>query len=155
MGHAITTLPSGTEVPPVTAATGTVLVVEDDQAVSAALHLLLTHYGYEVEVAGTLAEARRALAGGGPGPGVIVLDLNLPDGSGLDLLEHVRSTHRRSRVAVLTADVDPAHLRRLKTLRPDRFFRKPLNFLDLLAAVRGEPAVAPAVAPAVPPSAAA
>ena len=118
-----------------------VLVVEDDQTVSAMVEMLLRHYGYDVDVAGTLADARRQLVGSDPD--VIVLDLNLPDGSGLDLLEHARATGLRARVAVLTADVDPGHLRRLKGLRPDRFLRKPLNFLDLLAAVRGDP-VAPA-----------
>ena len=130
-------IPSPLPVPaPPGAGDRTVLVVEDDRSVSAAVQVLLTHYGYAVDVVGTLADARRALAA--TDPAVIVLDLNLPDGSGLDLLEQVRATDRRCRVAVLTADVDPAHLRRLKGLRPDRFFRKPLNFLDLLAGVRGD-----------------
>ncbi len=116
-----------------------VLVVEDDRLTSAAIEMLLRHYGFDVELAETVADGRRRLDGGNPD--VVVLDLNLPDGTGLDLLEHMRTTARRARVVVLTADMDPVHLRRLKQLRPDRFFRKPLNFLDLLAGVRGQPAV--------------
>ena len=117
-----------------------VLVVEDDPTLSAAVAVLLHHYGYAVRTAATLADARQALAG--HDPDVVVLDLGLPDGSGLDLLEHLRASGRRARVAVLTSDVDPDHLRRLKHLRPDRFFRKPMNFLDLLAGIRAEAAAA-------------
>lgn len=112
------------------------LVVEDDPALSSAIDVLLRHYGYAVQMAATLADARRHLAGGDPD--VVVLDLGLPDGNGADLLEQMRSTGRRARVLVLTASVDPPTLRRLKGLRPDRFLRKPMNFLDLLDGIRGE-----------------
>ena len=117
-----------------------VLVVEDDVALSAGIDLLLRHYGYVVYTAGTVADGRRLLAG--HDPDVVVLDLDLPDGSGLDLLELLRATRRKARVAVLTASVNPEHLRRLKELRPDRFLRKPMNFLDLLAGIRGDAAAA-------------
>jgi CheY-like chemotaxis protein len=128
----------------------TVLVVEDDGTVASAIDLLLHHYGYALHIAPTLAEARRLLSTGAA-PHVVVLDLNLPDGSGLDLLEQLRSDlRRRTRVIVLTATVDPDQLRRLKRLRPERFLRKPMNFLDLLDAIRGE--VAAAMAPAPPAS---
>ena len=39
---------------------------------------------------------------------------------------------------VLSSGAAPEHLARLRVLAPDRIFRKPTNFLDLLTAVRGQ-----------------
>ena len=113
-----------------------VLVVEDDAALLGTVDVLLRHYDYVPHLAPTLAEACRYLAGADPD--VVLLDLNLPDGNGVDLLEHLRSTGRRARVVVLTAGSTPEHLRRLRDLRPDRVYVKPLNFLDLLDGLRGD-----------------
>ena len=129
-------LPASSVVPPSSEAGQSVLVVEDDPTLLSMIDLLLRHYEYAPQLAPTLAEARRLLAAGDPD--VIVLDLNLPDGNGVDLLEHLRSTGRRARVIVLTAGSAPEHLRRLRSLRPDRLFVKPMNFLELLAGIRAE-----------------
>ena len=63
-----------------------ILIVEDDAALGEGLRLTLERY--DCTVAPTLAAARQALAAGGWG--LMILDLNLPDGSGLDLLRAVR-----------------------------------------------------------------
>ena len=63
-----------------------ILIVEDDAALGEGLRLTLERY--DCTVAPTLAAARHALAAGGWG--LMILDLNLPDGSGLDLLRAVR-----------------------------------------------------------------
>jgi len=113
-----------------------VLVVEDDPGLLSVMELLLRHYEFLPQLAPTLADARRSLAVSDPD--VVILDLNLPDGNGVDLLEHLRSTSRRARVIVLTGGSDAEHLRRLRFLRPDRLLRKPMNFLDLLEGIRAE-----------------
>ncbi len=129
--------PTTTSVAPSSVGAGQrVLVVEDDPALLAMIDVLLRHYEYIPQLAPTLAEARVQLAVSDPA--VIVLDLNLPDGNGVDLLEHLRSTGRRARVIVLTGGSAPEHLRRLRFLRPDRLFVKPMNFLDLLGGIRAE-----------------
>ncbi len=122
--------------PAIAGPTRRVLVVEDDPGLLGTLELLLGHYGYVPQLAPTLAAARRHLAGSDPD--VVVLDLNLPDGNGVDLLEQLRSTNRRARVLVLSGGAAPEHVNRLRALRPDRTFRKPMNFLDLLEAIRAE-----------------
>ena len=111
-----------------------VLVVEDDASLLATIDVLLRHYEFVPLLAPTLADARRHLAAADPD--VVLLDLNLPDGNGVDLLEQLRATGRRARVIVLTAGSAAEHLRRLRALRPDRLFVKPMNFLDLLDGVR-------------------
>ena len=61
-----------------------ILIVDDDPNVAALLGVVLDREGFEVASARNLRKAREALA---QGPfDLIVLDINLPDGSGLDLL---------------------------------------------------------------------
>ena len=76
-----------------------ILIVEDDAALGEGLRLTLERY--DCTVAPTLAAARQALAAGGWG--LMILDLNLPDGSGLDLLRAVRRAGALP-VLILTAN---------------------------------------------------
>lgn len=62
----------------------TVLVIEDDATFAAEITSRLRAHGYEVEIAGTLARAREATRGRGFDAAVV--DVQLPDGCGLDLL---------------------------------------------------------------------
>lgn len=63
------------------------LIVEDDPNSLSGLSAILAADGFSVDTAATLAEARSALARFIPD--VVLVDLNLPDGSGLDLLQHL------------------------------------------------------------------
>ena len=68
----------------------TVVLLEDDAPTLWRLQDALTKAGYQVRAAGTLAEARACLAQGAPR--VLLTDLQLPDGHGVDL---IRETRRR------------------------------------------------------------
>ncbi|WP_179402524.1 sigma-54-dependent transcriptional regulator [Burkholderia guangdongensis] len=63
------------------------LIVEDDPNSLSGLTALLAADGFSVDTATSLAEARAAL--GRSIPDVVLVDLNLPDGSGFDLLQHL------------------------------------------------------------------
>ena len=73
-------------------AAATILLVEDDPATRTFLADELTADGYEMLVAESLREALRLLET--KYPDVVVLDVGLPDGSGLDLLRRVRLADR-------------------------------------------------------------
>ena len=79
-----------------------VLVVEDDAESSAPLAELLEQRGYEPLIAGTLAHAAQALDAAPPD--LILLDMGLPDGDGMDLLTRVAARPGRHFVVVLTSD---------------------------------------------------
>jgi signal transduction histidine kinase/CheY-like chemotaxis protein len=107
-----------------------VLVVEDHPDSRLFMEALLSGAGHQVELAATLAEARRLLSAGG-GYDVVLVDVELPDGSGLDL---VRELHR----------VQPTPLRGILTGREssavadspaDFILRKPVRSTELLARV--------------------
>ncbi len=99
----------------------TVLVVEDDSASSNALRSLLTHYGYRVLHAGTIARALQLLD---EGPQIILLDLNLPDGCGTAVMAAIKSRKMTAKVAVVTAVIDSDRLRKVKTFGPQFLLQK-------------------------------
>ena len=76
------------------------LLVDDDSRLTRMLGDYLRSNGFEVETAGSLAEARSRLHQGGFD--ALVLDLMLPDGDGLDFTRELRSapaTRRLPRLA--------------------------------------------------------
>lgn len=64
-----------------------ILLVEDDPSLQTVVGFALRKAGHDVEVAGTLAAAREALARGAPE--FVVLDVMLPDGDGFSLAREV------------------------------------------------------------------
>ena len=77
-----------------------VLLVEDDPAIARELRLRWEHAGWAVTIAPTLRAADTARA---ELPGLIVLDLGLPDGDGLAWLARLRGEDTLTPVLVLTA----------------------------------------------------
>jgi adenylate cyclase len=84
-----------------------ILVVEDSALVSGAFRILLEDAGYRVTVA---ESSRAAIECASAGPvDLMLLDLTLPDGSGLDALAEMRSRDIVPRVTLaMTGDNQPA-----------------------------------------------
>jgi len=78
-----------------------VLIVEDDEDFRASVASLVSRDGYRTREAGTLARAREALAEAAAD--VVLLDLRLPDGNGLDLLSD-EGVSERTEFVVMTGD---------------------------------------------------
>jgi diguanylate cyclase (GGDEF)-like protein len=81
-----------------------ILLVEDDPDAAAQLCALLGQEGYHhVEVAGTMAEAVHQLEPQPSGgvPDLILVDLMLPDGNGLDLCRRLKHTRRYGQVPIV------------------------------------------------------
>ena len=111
-----------------------VLVVEDDALTHATLRRVLERSGHPVEAVGTIAAAIPLL----PRAECLVLDLALPDGSGIEILRRVRDLGLNVRVAVHTGCAEPRVLDEVRALRPDALFIKPFNPDDLLAWLDGQ-----------------
>ena len=79
-----------------------ILLVEDNEAIQELNKELLEEVGgYSVQIAMNLAEARDSLSK--HTPDLIVLDIMLPDGSGLDYLKEIKQQHIDMPVLLLTA----------------------------------------------------
>ena len=88
--------------------------------------------GFAVDAAGTLAEANAKL----DGQAIALLDLNLPDGLGTELLRRIRSGHPHIGVVILTGAVDDLVVEAL-ALTPDLLMRKPADVPALLEWLHG------------------
>ncbi|MBM3322837.1 sigma-54-dependent Fis family transcriptional regulator [candidate division WOR-3 bacterium] len=78
-----------------------VLVVDDDPSVASVLRLLLEEEQLAPEVVANVAEALQAVRQGDPD--LVITDLKLPDGSGLEVLQSVKETRPDTPVILITA----------------------------------------------------
>jgi len=112
-----------------------VLIVEDDDAVARVLGIMIGRDGHAVTRAATLKEARQALAS--HRPSVVLLDVKLPDGSGLDLLDHLAVTPGLEQVPVVVlSGVAPTFNDRPRSDRVVEWLIKPFAERELLRALR-------------------
>ena len=78
-------------------------IIEDDRNLAMVLSRVLTKEGYEVAVDHTVAEAKARLENGET-PGLILTDIYLPDGKGLEILELAKAVRPDISVIVMTAN---------------------------------------------------
>ena len=115
-----------------------ILIIEDDQNILLALTVRLEHAGYEVMFEQTVPGAIRRIKQGKLTPDLVLLDIMLPGGTGLDVAEQLRSerTTREVPIVVITASRAPNLRERAEHLAASAFFEKPYDSSSLMKAVR-------------------
>jgi len=110
-----------------------ILLVEDEAELSRLVREGLESHGYSIACAASVTAARNILEA--QTFDLAILDLNLPDGSGLDLAQPLRATCRDLPILVLTARAGVAD--RVKGLRggADDYVCKPVAMEELVARV--------------------
>jgi two-component system, OmpR family, catabolic regulation response regulator CreB len=110
-----------------------VLLVEDDPAIAKSIVFVLQRDGLSVTHSLTLGDARSQLKQ--RAPDVLILDIGLPDGSGLDWCKTLRQS---SSVAILMLSAQGEEIDRVLGLElgADDYMSKPFSPRELLARVR-------------------
>ena len=80
-----------------------ILVVDDDEAIRWTLRGALQSWGFAAVEAGTVAEAIKNF--NADPPAAVLLDIDLPDGSGLDVLRDIKREHPEAIVIMITGNV--------------------------------------------------
>ena len=111
---------------------GYLLMVEDEPIVQKNNKMILERRGYQLRQAYTLEEARKMIAE--EPPRAIILDIQLPDGNGLDLLQEVRSRSAIP-VLVLTAMGTPKDIIKGLEAGGDDYLTKPHDLPTFLKRV--------------------
>ncbi|HQX81689.1 MAG TPA: response regulator transcription factor [Vicinamibacterales bacterium] len=110
-----------------------ILLVDDEVAIQRSVGPLLRSHGYDVDVAGTGADALQQFAA--DPPGLIVLDLGLPDMDGTDVCRRIRLA---SDVPIIVLSARGAEGDKVKALDlgADDYVAKPFGPAELLARIR-------------------
>ena len=113
-----------------------ILLLEDDIALGQGIRLALENGGVHVDLCATLSQAQNLLTGADFD--LLILDVNLPDGSGLDLLRNVRRGHSGIPVILLTAnDLETDIVVGLES-GADDYITKPFSLAVLRARVNAQ-----------------
>ena len=111
-----------------------ILIVEDEQSMREMLAILLKKEGLDVRSAGSRAEASESLA---RGPVELVLtDVKLPDGDGLEILRHVKAASPETAVVVMTAYGTTEMAVAARKLGAEAYILKPFDVDELRIVVR-------------------
>ncbi|NKB87033.1 MAG: response regulator [Acidobacteria bacterium] len=111
-----------------------ILVVEDEPELAQLLQLNFDPMGFDVEIAPRLDAARRALRQ--RDHALVILDLTLPDGDGLDLCRELRQAEDYTPILILTARSDETDRVVGLELGADDYLVKPFAVRELTARVR-------------------
>ncbi len=113
-----------------------VLVIEDEPDIRKTLEYNLSREGYKVEGCGSIEEAKALLEN--PNYSIILLDLMLPDGSGLDLCRQIKSnsTIQEIPILILTAKDDEVDKVVGFELGADDYVTKPFSVRELILRVK-------------------
>lgn len=113
-----------------------ILLVEDDNLLRHALRLLLEEAGYGILEAGSAAQALQKARGDAP-PALVVLDLGLPDRTGLDVARELRGSRSASSIPIIALTGRAGAVERRACLEAGctDYFTKPLEPRELLKRV--------------------
>src|SRR6476659_1656491 len=78
-----------------------ILIIDDERPILLTLEALLGRHGYQPETAATATLGLRVLQNNSPA--VVLLDLQLPDADGLEMLDQIKREHPETQVIILTA----------------------------------------------------
>ncbi len=106
-----------------------ILILDDEAAVRTSFSFYLARKGFAVTEAGSLAEARQAMMA--QSVDGLLLDVNLPDGNGLEWIREVRDARPGTAIVVMTGIGDiPMAVQAMRD-GADHFVTKPVNMADL------------------------
>ncbi len=112
-----------------------ILALDDDPVAREYIKMTLSDY-YIIEYAADIASARITLENFHPS--ILLLDVNLPDGNGIDLCRELKSNmaYRDCFFVIMTAKTDEDTLKEAYTNGADDYFRKPFNQFELKSKIK-------------------
>ena len=115
-----------------------VWIVDDDDEMSHAVKLMLQLLDFNVTVFRDARSAARQLLGGDVRPELMVLDINMPEVSGIDLLEFLRLREdlRNIPVVMLSSETTDLQVDEALDLGADAFVFKPVTIEELEGAIQ-------------------
>ena len=111
-----------------------ILVVEDDKESRDLLCEVLSGSEYAVDAVENVTEARRELGANGD-YGIVIADLRMPDGTGLELLRDIGKRNSKPGIILISSFMSGLERKLALELGAGALLEKPFRFGDLLQAV--------------------
>ena len=115
-----------------------ILIIDDERPILLTLEALLGRHGYQPETAATASYGLRMLKSNPPA--VVLLDLQLPDADGLQMLEQIKREHPETQVIILTAHDSLSNAIESIKRGAYHFISKPYAPEELLSLIEKAPA---------------
>ncbi|HEY0175703.1 MAG TPA: response regulator [Pedobacter sp.] len=112
-----------------------IYIVEDDEDIRFIVGYILSDMGYEINLSETIADFKAQLNNNGQ-PGLILLDVMLPDGNGLELCLQLKNDPATSRIPIIIMSAHAAEDDVLKMACAEDFISKPFDLDHLAATVK-------------------
>ena len=116
---------------------GKLLLVEDEHVLRGLIAQFLRGEGYEIVEAADGSEGVEFFAARGPFD-LVLLDLNLPILSGVDVCRSIKSQQPTQAVVICSAAILDSHISALLAMNVEQFLSKPYHPLDLLDLIAAE-----------------
>lgn len=112
----------------------TILIIDDESSLVSSLSFALEEEGYKVHGAGTGQEGLQAIVD--VQPDLVLLDLRLPDRTGLDVLEAIQRSYGEPQVIMISAHGDTRAAVKAVKMGAADYLTKPFDLDDLLHTIR-------------------
>jgi DNA-binding response OmpR family regulator len=109
------------------------LIVEDEREIGLMTKKILMERGINTKRVASVCEALTEIRD--KDYGIYFLDLNLPDGTGFDLIPHIRGRKKDAWIVIISAYDDITESRKALRLKVNAFLKKPFSKADILNAV--------------------
>ena len=113
---------------------GKILIVDDDKFIRMALGEALRSWNYETIEADSVAAAQKIFAE--EEPPIVLLDIDLPDGSGIDILNEIKETNPDTIAVMITGNVDVGNTMAALRGGAHDFIGKPVRLEELRVTLR-------------------
>lgn len=109
------------------------LIVDDEPDIGIMTGIILKKRGIDSKNVTSIAEASKEIEK--KNFSIYFLDLNLPDGTGFDLIPQIRSKDERAGIVIISAFDDVSEAQKAAHYKVDKFIKKPFSTADISNAV--------------------
>jgi len=109
-------------------------IVEDDEDIRFIIAYVLKENGYQVEISGTVTDFKSTLPD--YHPDLILLDVMLPDGNGIELCKELKSKLLTSHIPIIIMSAHATEKAAIHAACAEEFIAKPFDLDDLVALIK-------------------
>lgn len=111
------------------------LIVDVEEDIGFMVSRFLTREGIQTEVSNRILDAKDKLVE--KDYDLYILDINLPDGTGFDLIPTIQEKKDPSNIVMISAHDGPEEIQKIDELGVDAFIKKPFTKSEVMQVVQG------------------